>query len=196
MPASLQRQNCDVTECASRKRAKQKKRTASPCHRPRASSNRVSSKLVIGNYSWNIILGQLIQHTTPYRSSWTLQSQFHSMEQKLPRSHPHPPHPNITIKRYLKFSRKKAVINRFLLLSTLSIALHFGNLMWPGGTFVIGPFFRGHMENASQLLLRETLYYKMLLKPKWNQELSPYKISKCQIYLERFFPHKVNISRK
>jgi hypothetical protein len=77
-----------------------------------------------------------------------------------------PPLPNITIKRYLKFSRKKAVINRFLLLSTLSIAPYFGNLMWPGGTFVIGPFFRGHMDNASQLLLGETLCFKILLKLK------------------------------
>jgi hypothetical protein len=34
-------------------------------------------------------------------------------------------------------------------LSPPSIEQYFGNLMWPRRTSVIGPFFRGHMKNAS-----------------------------------------------
>ena len=66
------------------------------------------------------------------------------------------PPPTVQFKRYLAISKKKT--NSFLLWSTISIAPYFGNLMWPGRTFVIGSFFRGNMENASHLLLRETLY--------------------------------------
>jgi hypothetical protein len=94
LDASLQLQNSDVTDCAPsdpEKRAGQKRRTASPSHRLRASSNGIATKLVIGNYSSNIILGQLTQHTKPYRSSQTLQSDFHSMEQKIPTTPPPPP---------------------------------------------------------------------------------------------------------